>query len=317
MLGYKDTITKIDAIGITAYIGCGDLGSSTNSARTALMTVDQILDRCMSHVREIDREWDGQAAAVRRAVEDYNARIRNASAVSPSPSPGPYRVNETRVLLQAKDIPLVVYEGGPSLVEAAAIERGSETAGLTNLFIQANAAPRMEEVYLAYLRAFEKVGLLAARNESLSHPYMHYSSAGFPSKYGSWGLLTTMMQPRNLSAKARALDRFIEEVSDVRAKSGCTNPEALNFDPLARYNNRSCVFPPTKVTSNGGGNVTFESSSVKLAFPPAALAVDTDITVEEVSSAPVVSGNDREVIGPVYRFGPAGTQFLLPVEVRY
>lgn len=40
---------------------------------------------------------------------------------------------------------------------------------------------RFEGVYSKYLQMFDQLGLV-----STDLPYMHFSSAGTPSKYGSW-----------------------------------------------------------------------------------------------------------------------------------
>lgn len=48
-------------------------------------------------------------------------------------------------------------------------------------YIALQRDPRFEAVYSKYLKMVDEVGLI---NPAL--PYMHFSSAGYPSKYGSW-----------------------------------------------------------------------------------------------------------------------------------
>ena len=64
MLAYNNTWRSVDAVGVTAYIDCGSLGSSARSQRTALMSVDAVLDLCEAAVPSIAYSWQAQVRSM-------------------------------------------------------------------------------------------------------------------------------------------------------------------------------------------------------------------------------------------------------------
>lgn len=65
------------------------------------------------------------------------------------------------------------------------------------------------------------------------------------------------------------------------------------------------------VVSPAGGSVSAYAGAVTLALPAGALQSTTPITVDVVPDAPRTSNT----VGPVYEFGPDGTQFAEPVDI--
>ncbi|KAA0158426.1 hypothetical protein FNF28_06220 [Cafeteria roenbergensis] len=314
--GAPGLASKADALGVTAYIDCGGLGSRAKAQATARMTVAEVLQACRDALPQIDAQWTRQVDALRRIIPKRFWRARNLTSVG-----------EARALLSDSPLPLVTYEAGPALVEAAAIEQGTETPGLTELLVAATRHPAMQEVYAAYLQAFSRLGLAGGRHSSM--PYMHFSSVAAPSKYGSWGLIESSAFPITSTAKGRAISEFAHDIVRGLLATGCTDAHALNFDPAARFSNGSCVYAPVQVSAAAGGSVTVASdgAAIELQFPPSALATDTPVSVKpealRLSSAtfsasqPSVGGQaePRLFVGPLIRFGPSGTQFGKPVSV--
>jgi hypothetical protein len=72
---------------------------------------------------------------------------------------------------------LVAYEGGQHL---AAYEGAENNEALSRLFLEANAHPRMGELYRSYYRAWAEAG---------GDVFFHFDSVSRWGKFGSWGLL--------------------------------------------------------------------------------------------------------------------------------
>ena len=93
---------------------------------------------------------------------------------------------------QAHQLQLVCYEAGQHLVGVAG---GENNERLTALLHQANAHPRMAQIYTEYYQAWEKLG---------GDLLCHFSSIGNWSKWGSWGLLQYYDDDPAKSPKAQA-----------------------------------------------------------------------------------------------------------------
>jgi hypothetical protein len=351
-LAYNGSWAEVDAIGVTAYVDCGGLGSAANSQRSALLSVDQVLDLCDAAVDSLAFSWQAQVRAIASTLAAFNrsgadtappqasASVTATATASPSvtatpsasPSHGalrsgngtapalqlsdlslpvpPWLAGSTPLLTAPRSLPLIVYEGGPGLVEQAAIEGGPGagiTPGLADLFIAAHRAPRMEATYRRYLDSFVRAGLVRTNLTTAAradwYPYMHYSSVGQPTKYGSWGVLETAFQDYAAAAvgspKGRALQRFIADVVAARTRTGCANPAAANYDPTAVFS-AQCAYPPAPIPPSGG-NVTFASAPVSLALPPGAVNATVAITVAEVALSSLPSTlTDMGVSGGIF-----------------
>ncbi|EKX35128.1 hypothetical protein GUITHDRAFT_80080, partial [Guillardia theta CCMP2712] len=144
------------------------------------------------------------------------------------------------------NIPVGFYEAGPGLVEASAISSGSFTASLTRKFIEAHRSPRMGDIYRSLLSRLNASGLLSPRS-----PWMHFSSVGNPTQYGSWGALEYTGQPREEAHKYRALLPFLSE--RTRMQQTCVNL-SLPSRPSVLLLQQGFYGPPA-VTSPRAGDV--------------------------------------------------------------
>lgn len=91
---------------------------------------------------------------------------------------------------------LIAYEGGQHLVGVAG---GENNERLTNLFLRANADPRMGQLYDAYFRAWTDAG---------GGTFAYFSSVSGWSKWGSWGAMQYVDDDPAKSPKFQALKRF-------------------------------------------------------------------------------------------------------------
>jgi hypothetical protein len=343
MLRNASVLATVDAIGVTAYIDCGGLGSDANAQVTALRDVSYVFQQCYAQLPNIAAQWTGQQAEIDAALAAAGALAANAP---PPPPPGggddESGASDARGRSAWRRIALAVYEGGPGLVEDACIQGGpwvTPTPNLEDIFTAAARDDRMEALYRAYLNSFGQLGLAGGR--AAAHPFMHFSSGGRPSRYGAWGLLEASTQALGASPKARAVAGYARDIVANLTRTGCMEASALNYDAGARFSSDGCVFAPVGVDA-AGANVSAGALAVALSVPAGALAAQVPISVAQVPvhlSTSSISGNANgtsgaaadassaaavvitadagvlEVATAVYRFGPAGTQFDAPVEV--
>jgi hypothetical protein len=108
-------------------------------------------------------------------------------------------VKEYRSLADTYGLSLVAYEGGQHLVGA----RGAQdNDALTHLFHAFNRDPRIKQLYLDYLSLWKQAG---------GQLFVHYSDVSKWNKFGSWGALEYVAQPRGAAPKFDALQTFIEQ----------------------------------------------------------------------------------------------------------
>jgi chitodextrinase len=99
----------------------------------------------------------------------------------------------------ARGIPLIAYEGGQHLVGHSGVEN---TSAINALFDNANRDPRMGTLYRSYLDAWKAAG---------GALFAHYTACDGYSKWGRWGALEHLEQPRAQAPKFDALQSFIEQ----------------------------------------------------------------------------------------------------------
>lgn len=99
------------------------------------------------------------------------------------------------------ELSLVAYEGGQHLIGLGPL--GDDTR-LNRLFDVANRDPRMKSVYLRYLHAWRHDG---------GGAFVHYTSFGDFSRWGRWGAVERVGQPRAQAPKLDALMTFAEELA--------------------------------------------------------------------------------------------------------
>lgn len=117
-----------------------------------------------------------------------------------------YMISVMRGVAESFNLTLGTYEAGPSIMEPSVIFNGGGTAGAAEKYIALQRDPRFEAVLTSYLEMYEAAGLA---NVS-SSPLMYFSSAGVPSKYGSWGLIEYTGQDPSTAPKHRAMMSFID-----------------------------------------------------------------------------------------------------------
>jgi hypothetical protein len=96
---------------------------------------------------------------------------------------------------------LIAYEGGQHMVGRLGAE-GDAT--LNALFDALNRDPRMKQMYLDYLANWKQAG---------GELFVHFSDVSRYTKWGRWGALEYVGQPRVASPKFDAIQTFIEQNS--------------------------------------------------------------------------------------------------------
>jgi hypothetical protein len=105
-------------------------------------------------------------------------------------------IQDSKKVADRFGLKLVAYEGGQHMV---GIGDAQNNPALTKLLIEANASPRLGEVYRRYLEAWQKSG---------GGLFCHFSSVETWSKYGSWGLLQYADDDPAASPKFKAVMRW-------------------------------------------------------------------------------------------------------------
>lgn len=162
MLAYGDTLKSVDAIAVTTYFG-GWVGDGDTATISATKTIDQLMQ------------------AINSSTEMAKAKAF---------------LQQSATIATQKGLKLISYEGGPAMMESAAIYGGYTTPGLSDKLIETHRNPKIKEIYLGYLRMFESLGLV------YHNQFTHICQ---PSVYGAWGLLEYQLQPEETSPKLQAI----------------------------------------------------------------------------------------------------------------
>jgi hypothetical protein len=115
---------------------------------------------------------------------------------------------------------LVAYEGGQHMVGILGAQNDDRLSALFDAF---NRDPRIKSLYLDYLGRWKQAG---------GELFVHFTDVGRYSKWGRWGALEYIDQPRSRAPKFDALQSFIEQTpvwwrQDV-TKSVAGTPPLLN-----------------------------------------------------------------------------------------
>jgi hypothetical protein len=108
-------------------------------------------------------------------------------------------MKEQAAVAKARGVKLIAYEGGQHL---SGIFGAENDAALNTLFDAVNRHPRMKSVYTRYLDAWKANG---------GELFVHYVNCMTYSKWGRWGALEALDQPREKAPKYDALMSFIEK----------------------------------------------------------------------------------------------------------
>ena len=111
------------------------------------------------------------------------------------------RVREHRAVLQGSHFKLLAYEAGPA---------GEGDGSADDLAIQAHRNPKMKEILSQYLNELDREFDLM----------VYFASCGKPSRYGSWGMIEAMDQPRDTAVKYQAVQDFLVNRTEP-APSSC------------------------------------------------------------------------------------------------
>jgi hypothetical protein len=106
-------------------------------------------------------------------------------------------INAQAAVARQRGIPLIAYEGGQHLTGVFGLENNTS---LNALFDAANRDARMGQLYRAYLDAWKNSG---------AQLFVHFTNCGSYSKWGRWGSLEYLDQPRSAAPKYDALQNFI------------------------------------------------------------------------------------------------------------
>lgn len=113
---------------------------------------------------------------------------------------------------------LVAYEAGPG---------GEGDGSGTDLAIQAHRHPRMRELVRSHLEALDMELQLIT----------YFASCGKPSKYGSWGMIEAMDQPRKDAVKYLAVQDFLDAKNSCPAVSECAPLDGCNGNGICGSDN--------------------------------------------------------------------------------
>jgi len=163
------------------------------------------------------------------------------------------RVKDHKALLEGTHFKLVSYETGPA---------GTGDGSATDLAIQAHRNVRMKQILGTYLEALDQdLDLM-----------VYFASCGKPSKYGSWGMIEAMDQPRDQAYKYQAVQDFLNsqeppyscqpEGEDCEAANGCSGNGLCGADDQCYcyrgYSGNTCLDASYTDYSSCGYRCTFD-----------------------------------------------------------
>ena len=106
-----------------------------------------------------------------------------------------------RTVASSYGVKLIAYEGGQHMVGIFGAENNTE---LSTLFDAFNRDPRIRQLYLDYFAGWKQAG---------GELFVHFSDVGTYTKWGRWGALEYITQPRTSAPKFDAIQTFIENNS--------------------------------------------------------------------------------------------------------
>ncbi|KAK7495076.1 hypothetical protein BaRGS_00013716, partial [Batillaria attramentaria] len=110
---------------------------------------------------------------------------------------------------KAHGLKLVMYEGGPSVMENGAIVNGAHVQEVTDKAIAFNKDPHIQKPVEDVLEAWYDVVTSNGSNASPGGLFNYFSSTGTPSKYGSWGMAEYTGQDLSRVPKWLGVQTFI------------------------------------------------------------------------------------------------------------
>jgi len=107
-------------------------------------------------------------------------------------------MQDNKAMAEGFGLPMIAYEGGQHFV---GVQGGENDDGLNAKFDALNRDARMGELYTTYLEGWKSAG---------GEDFAHFVNCAGWSKWGRWGALEWVSQPRQDAPKYDALQSFIE-----------------------------------------------------------------------------------------------------------
>ncbi|XP_046365235.2 uncharacterized protein LOC124141307 [Haliotis rufescens] len=171
-----DKIKKFKALALTGYFNC-DQAADKHAKEIVSMSMSQIQDLCKKDVPD---------------MEDYLHYYLNMS--------------------KSHGLQLVMYEGGPGVMESGAIAHfGQHTQAVTDKAIAFNKDSHMEQPIIDIMDTWFKLVTQDPSNKSPGGLFNYFSYTSTPSKYGSWGMLEYTGEDPKTVPKFRGVQRFITD----------------------------------------------------------------------------------------------------------
>ncbi|CAE7947537.1 TNXB [Symbiodinium sp. KB8] len=165
------------------------------------------------------------------------------------------RVREHKAVLRGTHFKLLAYEAGPA---------GEGDGSADDLAIQAHRNSKMKDILAKYLQALDQEFDLM----------VYFASCGRPSRYGSWGMIEAMDQPREAAVKYQAVQNFLAnrtqplpsscqyEEPDCAGADGCSGKGLCGADDVCYcyrgYSGTSCLDASFTDYSSCGYRCTFD-----------------------------------------------------------
>ena len=170
---------------MVAVAGYFDCGYGANPTQEAQLPIDTMLAQCSSKVNATKADF---------------VTMKN--------------------LISSFGLLMATYESGPSILEPSVVFSGSMgTAGAADKYIALQRDQRFSGVYAQYLAMFEELGLVNASN-----PFMHFTSAGLPSRFGSFGLVEYTGQRPADAPRYRAVRDVLDTKMANSTRANCLDP---------------------------------------------------------------------------------------------
>ena len=135
-----------------------------------------------------EKRWE--SASVTDVIDDLRKRSL----------PNTFAMVKAHAEIAAKyKLELVAYEGGESFAGIAGTENNEK---LNKLFDSVGRDPRIKQIYLEYLEGWKQNG---------GKLFVHFTDCFTPGKFGRWGALEYLEQPRAQAPKFDGLMTFIEK----------------------------------------------------------------------------------------------------------
>ena len=209
-----------------------------------------------------------------------------------------------RELSLARNIPIIAYEGGPSLYTNHIDQSPPEDEGITLFMTEANRRQAFAEIYTIFMNQSFERGLRAN---------VGFTDVSKWGKYGQWGHVEYLGQPKEEAVKYQALMKAFDTFSVIRS---IDNPQGAvpQFDTATDLPEAETGIPYSQTISVSGGDgaLTVEAIGISL---PAGLIYDTNTLT--IAGTPTEAGSAYVYLRVIDADNdPAWSTFNFPVVAR-